>query len=148
MLQIIYPDKKVEEINFEDFCKGKKIILYFYPKDNTPWCTKEWKDFSALKEEFKKLWYEIIWVSKDSISSHEKFIEKQNLTIPLISDPDLILHKKFWAWGEKKNYGRVYEWTIRSTFVLDNCNIVKEYRNVKATGHAERVLKDLSNTHA
>jgi len=145
MIKLIHPNKEIEEIKLEDICKGKKIILYFYPKDNTPWCTKEAKDFSVLKEEFKKLGYDIIGVSKDSISSHEKFIEKQNLKIDLISDPELILHKKFGAWGKKKNYWREYEWTIRSTFVLDNCKIIKEYRNVKATWHAERVLKELAS---
>jgi len=146
MIEIIYPNKKVEKIEFENICKNKKTILYFYPKDNTPGCTKEWKDFSSLKDEFEKLGYNIIWVSKDSIASHEKFIEKQWLKIALISDPELVLHKKFWAWWEKKNYWRIYEWTIRSTFILDeNCNVVKEYKNVKATWHAERVLKDLKS---
>jgi peroxiredoxin Q/BCP len=146
MFEIIYPDKKIEKISLEDICKWEKTILYFYPKDNTPGCTKEAKDFSNLLEEFQKLWYQIVWVSKDSISSHEKFIEKQSLNIPLISDPDLILHNKFWVWGEKNNYGKKTMWTIRSTFILDeNCNIIKEYRNVKATWHAERVLKDLQS---
>jgi len=143
MFELIHPNKEVEKINFEYICKWKKVILYFYPKDNTPWCTKEAKDFSALKEEFEKLGYYIVWVSKDSISSHERFIEKQELKIDLISDPELILHKKFGAWGEKKNYWRVYEWTIRSTFILEDCKMVKEYKNVKATWHAERVLEQL-----
>jgi len=144
MLKMVMPDLTEKEVKFEEICNWKNTILYFYPKDNTPGCTKEAKDFSELKEEFEKLWYQIIWVSKDSVESHKKFIQKYSLKIPLISDPDLELHNKFGTYWEKKSYGRVTMWTIRSTFVLDeNCNIVKEYRNVKATWHAERVLKEL-----
>ena len=146
MFKLVNPDLTEKEIDFEDICNWKKTILYFYPKDNTPGCTKEAVDFSNLKGEFEKLWYQIVWVSKDSTESHKKFIQKHNLKISLISDPDLKLHNKFWTYWEKKSYGRVTMWTIRSTFVLDeNCNIVKEYRNVKATWHAERVLKDLQS---
>ena len=144
MFKIVMPDLTEKEVKFEEICNWKKTILYFYPKDNTPGCTKEAKDFSELREEFEKLWYQIVWVSKDSIESHKKFIQKHNLRIPLISDPDLKLHNKFGTYWEKKSYWRVTMWTIRSTFVLDeNCNIVKEYRNVKATWHAERLLKEL-----
>jgi peroxiredoxin Q/BCP len=103
-------------------------------------------DFTILKDKFEKIGYQIIWVSKDSISSHQRFIEKKQLNIPLISDEELYLHKKYWVWWEKKNYGKVYMWTIRSTFVLnENCEIIKEYRNVKASSHAQRVLDDLKN---
>jgi len=149
MFEIVFPNQEIEQIKFEDICKWEKTILYFYPKDNTPWCTKESKDFTELKKEFEKLWYKIIGVSKDSVNSHKKFIEKQSLDIPLISDPELLLHNKFWTYWEKKNYGKVSMWTIRSTFVLDEkCNIIKEYRNVKATNHAQRVLNDLKNENA
>ena len=144
-MEIVYPNWNVENISTENICNWKKTILYFYPKDNTPWCTKEAVDFSNLKPDFEKIWYQIIWVSKDSTASHKKFIEKHSLKIPLISDPDLELHNKFWTYWEKKSYWRVSMWTIRSTFILDeSCNIVKEYRNVKATWHAERILKELS----
>ena len=84
MFEIIYPNWEVKKVDFEDICKWKKTILYFYPKDNTPGCTKEAVDFSNLKEEFEKLGYQIIWVSKDSIESHKKFIEKHTLQIPLL----------------------------------------------------------------
>ncbi len=83
---------------------GKKTILYFYPKDNTPWCTIENKDFSCLKDEFAKLWIVVIWVSKDTISSHKEFIKEHELKVDLISDPELVLHKYFWAYWEKNNY--------------------------------------------
>ncbi len=121
-----------------------KTLLYFYPKDNTPGCTIENKDFSCLKNEFKKLWVAVIWVSKDSIDSHKKFIEKQNLEIDLISDPDLVLHKELWVYWEKNNYWKKVMWVIRSTFLVDkDWEVLKEWRNVKATGHAERLLKEV-----
>jgi peroxiredoxin Q/BCP len=94
-----------------------------------------------MKEEFEKLWYYILWVSKDSIKSHENFITKQSLNIDLISDTDLILHKKFWAYWEKNNYGKISMWTIRSTFILnEKGEVIQEYKNVKATWHVERLL--------
>ena len=122
---------------------SNKTILYFYPKDNTPGCTIDNKDFSCLKEEFKKKWIGLIWVSKDSIESHMKFIENHNLQVDLISDPDLVLHKELWVYGEKNNYWKIVMWIIRSTFLVDsNWEILKEWRNVKATWHAERLLKE------
>jgi len=124
---------------------GNKNILYFYPKDNTPWCTKENKDFTNFKNEFGKLWYKIIWVSKDDIDSHKKFMEKQWLNIDLISDQNLILHKELWVWWEKKNYWKTLMWVIRSTFIIDkNWEVLKEFRNVRATWHVERLLKEIS----
>lgn len=146
MFDILKENWNIEKIEEKDICKNGKTILYFYPKDNTPWCTTEAKDFTELKNEFKKLWYHIVWVSKDSIQSHKKFKEKYNLNIDIISDPELILHKKFWTYWEKKMYGKTTMWVIRSTFILDeNCNIIKEYRNVRAKQHAERVLKDIKS---
>ena len=122
-----------------------KTILYFYPKDNTPGCTTENKDFSSLKDEFSKLGITLIGVSKDSIESHKKFIEKQELTIDLISDPELILHKELWAYGEKNNYGKIVQGVIRSTFLLNKqWEIIQEWKNIKATGHAARILKAVS----
>ena len=124
---------------------SEKTLLFFYPKDNTPGCTIENKDFSCLVGEFKKLWITLIWVSKDSIESHKKFIEKQDLKIDLISDPDLTLHKELMAYGEKKNYWKTYMGVIRSTFLLDaEGNILNEWRNIRAKGHAARILKELS----
>lgn len=124
---------------------GKKTLLYFYPKDNTPGCTIENKDFSCLKGEFAKIWIVVIWVSKDSISSHKDFIKSQDLKVDLISDPELTLHKYFWAYWEKNNYWKIVQGTIRSTFLLDSeGNILKSWKNVKATNHAQKVLKELS----
>ena len=121
-------------------------ILYFYPKDNTPGCSLEARTFSSLLPEFEQRGVQIIGVSRDSSASHCSFISKQALTIGLITDAELTLHRQFAARGEKKNYGKIYEGTIRSTFLLDSKGqILKERRNVKATGHAERVLKEIQS---
>jgi thioredoxin-dependent peroxiredoxin len=125
--------------------QSPRTLLYFYPKDNTPGCTLEAQDFTRLKGEFAKLGIQIIGVSKDSETSHDKFTTKCNLGIELISDEDGSLHGKFGVIGEKKNYGKVYVGVIRSTFLLDSTgNILREWRNVKATGHAEKVLREIS----
>lgn len=122
-------------------------LLYFYPKDDTPGCTLEASDFTRLKWEFKSLGIQIIGVSKDSEDSHAKFCNKYNLGIQLISDEDESLHNEFGVIGEKKNYGKIYVWVIRSTFLLDSSGkILKEWRNVKATGHAEKVLREVTET--
>ena len=119
-------------------------LLYFYPKDDTPGCTLEASDFTRLKSEFEALGIHIIWISKDSETSHAKFCNKYNLGIQLVSDEDESLHNQFGVIGEKKNYGKVYIGVIRSTFLLDSqWKIIKEWRNVKATGHAEKVLRKI-----
>ena len=124
--------------------QAKQTILYFYPKDNTPGCSLEAREFSQNLQAFLDKGIQVIGVSRDSETSHCYFIAKQGLRIPLISDPDLLLHKQFGAWGEKKNYGKIYEGTIRSTFLLDpEGNILQEWKNVKATGHVARLLKEL-----
>lgn len=130
-------------LNLEDF-KGKKIVLYFYPKDNTSGCTMEAVDFTSLKDEFEKLNAVVIGVSKDSIKSHEKFKSKHCLDIELVSDEDLSLQKQFDVWQMKKLYGKEYMGTVRSTFILnDKGEILKEFRNVKVKGHAHAVLEAL-----
>lgn len=119
-------------------------LLYFYPKDDTPGCTLEAQDFTRLVSDFAKLGIQIVGVSKDSESSHAKFCNKYDLGVTLISDESGELHEQFGVIGEKKNYGKVYIGVIRSTFLLDQTGkILKEWRNVKATGHAEKVLREL-----
>lgn len=122
----------------------KKTILFFYPKDNTPGCTVENKDFSCLSQQFKDLWIQLIGVSKDSIDSHKKFVANHELNIDLISDPELILHKELWAYGEKNNYGKIVMGVIRSTFLIENGQILESWKNIRAKGHAERILKAMS----
>jgi peroxiredoxin Q/BCP len=124
--------------------KSDKTLLYFYPKDNTPGCTLEAQDFTRLKWEFAGLGIQIIGVSKDSEKSHEKFTTSCNLGIPLISDEDGKLHDEYGVMGEKNMYGKKIFGVIRSTFLLDSkWTILKEWRNVRATGHAEKILKEL-----
>ncbi|AJC86855.1 thioredoxin-dependent thiol peroxidase [Campylobacter sp. RM16704] len=131
------------KISLSDFL-GKKIILYFYPKDNTPGCTTQACEFSQNYEEFLKQNTVVIGISPDSIKSHENFIKKYDLKHILLSDGEKEICKLYGAWGLKKNYGKEYEGLIRSTFIVDeNGNIVKIYKNVKAKDHAFKVLKEL-----
>lgn len=134
-----------KEYSLNDFI-GKKVVLYFYPKDDTPGCTLEAIDFTQYKDEFEKLNTVIIGVSKDSVKSHDSFCKKHNLDILLLSDEELDLIKAFDVWQLKKNYGKEYMGLVRSTFILDEeLNIVKEYRNIKVNGHVEKVLEDIKN---
>lgn len=144
--KVLTPNLEVKEISLKDLIsKFDKTILYFYPKDNTPWCTLENKDFSCLKQKFNDLWINLIWISKDNIDDHKKFILEHKLWNFLISDENLELHKHFWAYWEKNNYWKIITWVIRSTFLLDNnWNILKSWKNVKATNHAEKILKEVN----
>lgn len=139
------PDFSLEgsdgKVYTRDSFKGKKLVLYFYPKDNTPGCTTEALEFTALAEEFAGKNTVIVGVSPDSVKSHLNFIEKQKLGVLLLSDPDKKAAEAFGAYGEKKNYGKVYMGIIRSTFVLDESGKFAQVMiNVKAKGHAEKVL--------
>jgi peroxiredoxin Q/BCP len=137
------PNQDNIEICLRDL-KGKWIVLYFYPKDNTPGCTTEAKEFSNLLDEFEQLGVIVIGVSPDSPKKHCNFIEKHNLTITLLSDSEKEVLKAYGAWGKKKMYGKEYEGVIRSTFIINpKGEIVKEYKNVRAKGHAAKVLEDL-----
>ncbi|EAL5740662.1 thioredoxin-dependent thiol peroxidase [Campylobacter lari] len=131
------------KISLSDFL-GKKIILYFYPKDNTPGCTTQACEFSQNYEDFLGKNAVIIGISPDSVKSHENFIKKYDLKHTLLSDSEKEISKLYGAWGLKKNYGKEYEGLIRSTFVInEEGNIVKIYKNVKAKDHAFKVLKEL-----
>lgn len=129
--------------------KGKKMVLYFYPKDNTPGCTTQAEEYSQLKEDFEKYNTIIVGVSKDSIESHLKFIEKRNLTILLLSDPEEKLCNAFDVIKEKNVYGKKVLGVVRSSFILnENTNIIESYYKVKANGNALAMLdriKELSN---
>ena len=141
-LDIRIIDEDGSEKPLKELVLGKWTVLYFYPKDNTPGCTTEAKEFSGLIDEFEKLGFQVIGVSRDSPESHSRFKEKHNLKIKLISDPNAELHRALGAWGKKKRYGREYEGAIRSTFILNpKGEIVWEKHNVRAKGHAEKVLE-------
>ena len=132
-----------KEYSLNDF-KGQKVILYFYPKDNTSGCTQEACDF---RDNINRLtsFATVIGVSPDSIKSHLKFKEKQSLNFILLSDPEHKLAEAFNVWVEKSMYGRKYMGIERSTFVLDeNLNIIKEWRKVKVKGHVDEVIDYLN----
>jgi len=123
---------------------GKWIVLYFYPKDNTSGCTREAVGFTQKKEEFEKPNAVIIGISPDSPKSHRKFIEKHELGILLLSDPEHTVLKKYGAWQKKKLYGREYMGVVRSTFLISPKGKVKSvWRKVKVNGHIENVLNTL-----
>ncbi len=143
MKEFCLPNQDNIEMCLRDL-KGKWIVLYFYPKDNTPGCTIEAKEFSTLIDEFEKLNAAVIGISPDSPQKHCNFIEKHGLKITLLSDTEKNVLKEFGAWGKKKMYGKEYEGVIRSSFIINpEGKIVKEYKKVKAKGHAEKVLEDL-----
>jgi peroxiredoxin len=126
--------------------KGKPLLLYFYPKDDTPGCTLEGRDFSALYTAFQELGVEIVGVSRDSLSSHERFCSKHGLAFPLASDPDGALCQLFGVLGEKSMYGRKSIGIIRSTFLFDSAGLlVWAQGNVKAAGHAAEMLNQARN---
>jgi len=124
--------------------KGRWVVLYFYPRDNTPGCTLEALDFSALKLEFEKLDAVVLGISRDSCESHQRFIDKKGLTITLLSDPDAKVQKKYGAWGKKKFMGKESEGTIRTTLLIaPSGHIEARWDNVRVKGHAEQVLSIL-----
>jgi len=130
------------EFCFEEFSKGK-VIIYFYPKDNTLGCTTEACDFRDNLNLLKNYGITIIGISPDSIQSHKRFKEKYDLNFILLSDPDKKVAEMFGAYGEKKSYGKITKGIIRSTFYIEDGVIKKAWRNVRAKGHVERVLKEL-----
>ena len=126
--------------------KGKKLVLYFYPKDNTPGCTTESIEFQGLKDKFEKLNTKILGISRDSIKSHEKFKDKYDFSFDLISDESEEICKAFDVIKEKNMYGKKYLGIERSTFLIDEDNIlIAEWRKVKAKGHAQIVLDHIAN---
>lgn len=130
-------------ISLRDF-RGKNVVLYFYPKDNTPGCTTEACEFSANYDEFVANDTVIVGVSPDSVKSHSGFIIKQNLKHILLSDINKDVAKAYGVWQVRKNYGKEYLGIVRTTFVIDKeGKIVKVYKSVKAAGHAAKVLSDL-----
>jgi thioredoxin-dependent peroxiredoxin len=142
-MEYVTPKGIVEEVSFDNLLKqASYTVLYFYPKDNTPGCTIEAKDFTAHQNDFEKLGVQVIWVSKDSVKSHCGFQDKQWLSIGLISDNDTTLAQQFGARGEKKFMGRKYMWVFRNTYLLDNKGtIVYKREEVSAIWHVKNLLE-------
>lgn len=124
---------------------GKKVILYFYPKDNTPGCTKQACGFSELYPQFTEKGAVVLGVSKDSVASHKKFQEKHGLNFTLLSDPELEVIQGYGVWQEKKNYGKVSMGVVRSTYLIDEKGYIeKVYKSVKAAENPAQMLGVLS----
>jgi len=120
-----------ELVSLKDF-DGQWLVVYFYPKDDTPGCTKEACDFADGLADFSALNANVIGISRDSTQSHREFIAKYSLALPLLSDPEKTVHKAYGAWGLKKNYGKEYEGTIRSTFIISpDGEVAAKWNNVK-----------------
>ena len=125
---------------------GKYVVLYFYPKDDTPGCTIETNDFNKLYSKFKKLDCEIYGLSKDSIKSHDKFREKYKIKFDLLSDEEIKVIKKYKVWAKKKFMGREFMGIVRTTFLIDKKGkTLKVWNNVKVKDHAKEVLETLQN---
>jgi peroxiredoxin Q/BCP len=142
------PNFKLPSSNNKNFeikkSLGKYLVIYFYPRDNTPGCTNEAKDFSKLYIEFKKLNCEIVGISKDSIVSHKKFISKFKIPFQLLSDEKIVTLKKYGAWGEKSMYGKKFMGIKRTTILINlKGKIIKIWNNVKVKDHAKEVLNSL-----
>ena len=125
--------------------KSKYIVLYFYPKDDTPGCTLETKDFNSLLSNFKKVKCEVFGISKDSLESHKKFKEKYKVKFELLSDEDKKSIKAYKTWGKKKFMGKEFMGQIRSTFLIKDNKILNEWRNVRVKDHAKEVLNFLKS---
>jgi len=127
---------------------GKYVVIYFYPKDDTPGCTIETNDFNKLLPKFKKLNCEIFGISKDTIKSHDKFKEKFKIKFDLLSDEELKVLKKYKVWGKKKFMGREFMGIIRSTLLIDKKGkVLKVWDNVKVKDHAKEVLETLKSLY-
>jgi len=137
-------DKNGSEVKLSDFC-GRKVVLYFYPKDNTPGCTKQACAFASAYEDFKSKDVAVIGISKDSVASHVKFAEKYNLPFILLSDPERKAIEAYGVWQEKKMCGKAGMGVVRTTFIIDeNGNIEKVMDKVKPDTNAKEILEYLS----
>jgi thioredoxin-dependent peroxiredoxin len=137
------PDRDGKEIGLEDF-QGRWLVLYFYPKDNTPGCTTEAIEFTAKLPEFTAIDTQVVGISPDSIASHGKFIDKQKLGIILLSDPEHQIAESYDVWQLKKFMGKEYMGIVRSTFLVDpSGKVVKIWSSVKVKNHVETVLQEV-----
>jgi peroxiredoxin Q/BCP len=137
-----------ERVRSKDFA-GKWLVVYFYPKDNTPGCTREAQDFTKAAARLKKLDAEVVGISRDSVKTHCGFKEKIGIGFRLLSDPELVTHKAYGAWGKKVMYGKEVEGVIRSTFlVAPDGKLARAWRSVKVDGHVDKVIAALGDLHA
>ena len=136
-------DKDGKSVSLSDF-RGKKVVLYFYPKDNTPGCTRQACAFAGLYGEFQQRGVEVIGISKDSVASHVKFAEKYQLPFVLLSDPDRMAIEAYDVWQEKKMCGKVSMGVVRTTFLIDEAGVITDIMpRVKPDTNAEEILAQL-----
>ena len=136
------------EFSLEKY-SGKNLVIYFYPRDNTPGCTDEGLDFGKLYPEFKKHNTEVVGISRDTLKSHEKFSEKFGFPFPLVADPEEIICNLFGVMKDKNMYGKKVRGIERSTFIFDKNSVLKhEWRKVKVPGHVDEVLDTIKNMEA
>lgn len=134
-------DQNGQQIKLEDF-SGRKLILYFYPKDNTPGCTAEACSLRDGRDALRKMGFEVVGVSPDSEKSHRGFIEKQGLNFPLIADTDKTIAQAYGVWGEKKFMGRTYMGILRTTFVIDESGVIeKVFDKVRTKDHFDQIVE-------
>ena len=139
------PSTNKKEYSLKDSI-GNYVIIYFYPKDDTPGCTIETNDFNKLLPKFKKLNCEILGISKDNLKSHDKFRDKYNIKFDLLADEEIKVLKKYKVWAKKKFMGREFMGIVRTTFLIDKKGkIIKIWNNVKVKAHAKEVLETLQN---
>ena len=144
-LNFILPSTNKKNFTLKDTL-GKYVVLYFYPKDDTPGCTIETNEFNKLLPKFKKLECEVYGISKDSLNSHDKFRDKYKIKFDLLADEELTVLKKYKVWGKKKFMGREFMGILRTTFLIDKKGkIIKIWDNVKVKDHAKEVLETLKN---
>ncbi len=137
------PNQDGEEICLRDLA-GSWVVLYFYPKDNTPGCTTEALDFTAHLDQFQALGATVLGVSPDSVRRHRNFVDKKDLKVTLLSDEEKMVCQAYGVWQLKKNYGREYMGVVRSTFLIDPEGIIRaKWEKVKVKGHVEEVLATL-----
>ena len=136
-------DASGREVSLSDL-RGQKVVLYFYPKDNTPGCTRQACAFAGAYEQFKDKGVEVVGISRDSVASHVKFAEKHGLPFILLSDPELEAIKAYGVWQEKKLYGKLSFGVVRTTFIIDEAgNIEKVMKKVKPDTNAAEILAEL-----
>ena len=140
--KLISTSNKVVELNK---IKSKLVVLYFYPKDDTPGCTLETKDFNSLISKFSKNNCNVYGISKDSLESHKKFKKKYKIKFDLLSDEKKIAIKAYKVWGKKQFMGKEFMGLIRSSFLIKNKKIIKEWRSVRVKNHAQEVLNYITN---
>lgn len=137
------PDQNGQMHSLEEY-RGKKVILYFYPRDNTPGCTKQACGYSQLYPQFQEKGAVVIGISKDTVASHKRFEEKQGLTFTILSDPELKVIQAYDVWKEKKNYGKVSMGVVRTTYLIDEDGvIIKANDKVKAADDPAKMLEEV-----